>query len=39
MQSQAIVAAQLYGGEGVEQEPLKALVWFKRTADHGHALA
>lgn len=26
-------------GEGVEQDPLKALVWFKRAADHGHALA
>jgi len=26
-------------GEGVEQDPLQALVWFKRAADHGHALA
>jgi len=26
-------------GEGVEQDPLKALVWFKHAADHGHALA
>lgn len=26
-------------GDGVEQDPLQSLVWFKRAADHGHALA
>lgn len=37
LESQNNVGLAYERGDGVEQDPFQALVWFKRAADHGHA--
>lgn len=39
LESQNNVGLAYERGDGVEQDPFQTLVWFRRTADHGHALA